>query len=98
MFVEDLHGLGAAGVHEGPPEDVGERRWLRGAHGGGGRDGGRWQRSLRRGGGGRELLQDSPLTALEESGARHSKVYEKLYFDIWEGNKNLHNPVLAGVN
>lgn len=40
VSVEDLHGGGGAGVHEGPLEDVGERRALRGAHrGGGGLDG-----------------------------------------------------------
>lgn len=36
VSVEDFHGGRGAGVHEGPLEDVGERRALRGAHGGGG--------------------------------------------------------------
>lgn len=53
--MEDLHGRGGAGVHEGPPEDVGERRALRGAHGSGEWAGGRRRGSLRGDGGGWEL-------------------------------------------
>lgn len=46
----------------------------------------------------RACLKTAIFTALEEPGARHSKVSEKLYFHVWVGNESSHNSVLAGVN